>query len=84
MAAPRVPTAADNAGADLRRWLDEWRIRGEALDRERLERLRALDEIEAARIACELLWPMARIGGGDSAEGLVPIKKALRRLADRA
>lgn len=84
MAALQPQVAGDNANADLRRWLDEWRVRAEVLDGERLARLRALDETEAARIACDLLWPMARIGAGDSAEGLIPIKTALRQLADKA
>jgi hypothetical protein len=82
MAVQRDPSR--NTDRDLRRWLDEWRVRGEALDQERLDRLRALDEPEAARIACQLLWPMARTGAGDSADGLLRIKDALRLLATNA
>ena len=66
-----------------RRWLNQWKTAGPALEAERVARLRELDESEAARIAVELLWPMAPPGGGDGGAGLLPMSEALRRLADR-
>jgi hypothetical protein len=63
----------------MRRWLDNWRVTGALLERERIDRLRALTEMEAARIACDL-WKLARAGGGDDAEGLLPLKHAVRKL----
>ena len=77
-------TSSGDADHDLRRWLDEWRLRGQVLETERIARLRALDETESARIARRLLWPMAQLGLGDSAEGLLRMKHALRFLAARA
>lgn len=65
----------------MTRWVDQWKIAGPMLDAERLAGLRRLTETEAARIAVELLWPMAPVGGGDDGAGIVPMKDALRRLA---
>ena len=46
--------------------------------------MRALTELDSARIACDL-WRLARPGGGDDAEGLLPMKVVFRnagRFAD--
>ena len=56
-----------------RRWLNQWKTAGPALEAERVARLRELDESEAARIAVELLWPMTPPGGGDGGAGLLPM-----------
>ena len=71
----------DQARADMKRWLDVWKIAGPMLDDERVAGLRRLTATEAARIVVELLWPMVPVGGGDSGEGLVPMRDALRRMA---
>jgi len=70
----------DDERAQMRQWLDNWRVTGELLERERVERMRALTEAEAARIACDL-WLFARSGGGDDAEGLLPMKRLLSKLS---
>lgn len=63
-----------------RRWLKNWERVGPLLEAERLAALQALTDAEAARIACDL-WRLARPGGGDDAGGLLPIKRALQKLA---
>lgn len=72
----------DKARAQMAEWVDNWKRVGPILEAERVAGLRALSETESARIAVELLWPMAPIGGGDAGEGLVRIQAALRRLAE--
>jgi hypothetical protein len=67
----------DDEHAQMRRWLETWRRAGPILELERIDRMRALTELDAARIACDL-WRLARPGGGDDAEGLLPLKVALR------
>lgn len=67
----------------MKRWLDNWRRTGPILEDIRVQELRQLTETESGRIACEILWPSVTPGGGDDAEGLEPIKNALRRLAQR-
>jgi hypothetical protein len=64
-----------------RRWLDQWKTAGPALEAERIAALRELDESDAARIASEMLWPLSAPGGGDDAAALLPMSAALRRLA---
>ncbi len=63
----------------MRRWLDNWKRVGPILGAERVANLRKMDETESARIAVASLWPMARVGAGDSGEGLKTMKDALRR-----
>jgi hypothetical protein len=78
-----VPTLDAETRAQMKRWLETWRRVGPMLDADRLERLRRLDEAEAARIACDLVWPMGTLEpdrGGDDAAGLVPMKEALRKI----
>jgi hypothetical protein len=55
----------DDTRADMRRWLDNWKLVGPILDAERVANLRNRDETESARIAVASLWPMTRIGAGD-------------------
>ena len=62
-----------------RQWLDNWRRLGPLLEAERTAGMRRLTDADAARIACDL-WRLARPGGGDDAEGLLPMKLALRKL----
>ena len=83
MTPPSVPPFDDEARAGMKRWVDEWRRVGPLLEARRVAELRRLSEEEAARIAVELLWPMARIGEGDAGEGLTAMRDALRRLASR-
>lgn len=66
----------------MRRWLEIWREAGPVLEQERIDRMRALTELDAARIACDL-WLLAGPGGGDDAEGLLPVKVALRNAGRR-
>ena len=75
-------TPLDEAGrAGMKQWLDQWKQAGPILEAERVANLRKLDDPESARIAVELLWPLARVGLGDAGEGLVPMKEALRCLS---
>ncbi len=72
----------EKARAETKQWLEHWKVAGPILDADRVANLRQLGEAAAARIALDL-WSMARIGTGDSGEGLTPMKDALRRLAGR-
>ena len=58
----------DEERAQMRRWLEMWRKTGPVLEEERIHRMQALTELEAARIACDL-WLLARPGGGDVPKG---------------
>ena len=82
---PSAPPVIDPVTrAQLGQWLATWQRMGPILEAERTAELQALTEVEAARIAVELVWPMGTLGdhrGGDDAEGLVAIKDALRALA---
>lgn len=82
-APPEGRRFTDEERALTRRWLEHWKIAGPALEAQRVASLRELDEAEAARIAVELLWPLAEPGGGDAGEGLRPVRDALRLLALR-
>ena len=66
----------------MRQWLENWKVAAPILDADRVARLRQLDEAAAARVAVDL-WSMARVGTGDSGEGLKPMKDALRWLTRR-
>jgi hypothetical protein len=68
------------ARAEMKRWLDNWKRVGPILEAQRVVELRALTEVESARVAVELLWPTAPVGGGDDGEGLALMHAALRRL----
>jgi hypothetical protein len=78
----RLPLDAEGR-AQMKRWLDQWKRSGTVLDAQRLEELRGLDDIEAARIACDIVWPMGTLGdpGGDDAAGIVPMQAVLWKLA---
>jgi hypothetical protein len=62
-----------------RQWLDRWRIAGERLERERWERVQALDddtawdEAQAMFALLEPDWP------GDAGEGLLLQQQVFRR-----
>ena len=64
-------------------WLSHWAFMGPRLEARRASELRQLTDVESARVAVELLWPMVPPGPGDNAEGLRAIHDALRRLAER-
>ncbi len=74
----------DKARAGMKQWVEHWKRVGPLLEAQRVTELRALTEAESARIAVELLWPMAPLGSGDDGGGLMPIQVAQRRLADAA
>ena len=57
---------------------------GPLLEARRVSELRQLTEVESARIAVELLWPMVPPGPGDDGEGLCAIRDVLRRHAEHA
>lgn len=78
---PLVPfTDADRDA--MRRWLDNWRVAGAFIEDERVATLQALTDRQAARAACDL-WSLAEAGRGDDAEGLLTLKRILRRLEPR-
>lgn len=78
-----VPFDAD-ARAQTAEWLESWARMGPILEARRVSELRQLTEIESARIAVELLWPMVPPSPGDDGEGLRALRDALRRLAGRS
>lgn len=80
MADPTLRTMTDEERELTRRWLKNWERVGPLLEAERMAGLRSLTDAEAARIACDL-WRLARPGGGDDARGLLPLKRALQKLA---
>lgn len=70
------------ARAATAEWLRYWARVGPLLAQRRTTELRQLTEEESARIAVDLLWPMAQPGSGDGGKGLEPMRDALRRLAN--
>ena len=72
------------ARARTTEWLRNWARVGPMLEARRVSELRQLTEIESARLAVDVLWPMVRPGPGDNGEGLRAIHDVLRRLAGRA
>ena len=82
MASTSSPPYDEKARADLKQWLEHWKIAGTIMDANRVAYLRKLDDAAAARMALDL-WSMADIGTGDSGEGLEPMTAALRLLASR-
>lgn len=79
-----VPPFDAQARADTAQWLAQWARTGPLLEARRVAELRQLTSAESARIAVELLWPMASPGSGDDGAGLRPMHDVLRRLAERA
>ena len=71
------------ARAETAEWLSNWARLGPILEARRVSELRQLTDVESARIAVELLWPMVAPGPGDNGEGLQALRVVLRRLAER-
>ncbi len=63
----------------MRQWLANWQVAGPLLEQERTERVRALTDADAARMALDL-WEFARPNAGDDGEGLLPMTRALQKL----
>ena len=61
------PFAAE-ARAQTAEWLARRARIGPLLEARRVSELRALSEVESARVAVELLWPMVPPGHGDDGE----------------
>jgi hypothetical protein len=80
MALTTRPPLTDDERAQGRVWLENWRVVGAILEEERAERLRALTDTDAARIAVDL-WRFARPGAGDDGEGLLTMKHLLEKAA---
>jgi len=80
---PTVQPFDAEARAKTAEWLNNWARLGPILEARRVSELRQLTDVESARIAVELLWPMAS-GPGDNGEGLRAIHDVLRRLAERS
>lgn len=72
------------ARAETAEWLKDWARMGPLLEARRVSALRELTEVESARLAVDVIWPMVRPSRGDNGEGLRPIHDVLRRLAERA
>ena len=72
------------ARAETAEWLRSWARTGPLLEAQRVSELRQLTDVESARLAIEVLWPMVSPGRGDDGEGLRALHAVLRRLADRA
>jgi hypothetical protein len=71
----------DHARAQMKQWVDNWKRVGPLLEERRVDELRRLTEVEAARIATEFLWTDQPAGGGDRGAGLVAMREALQKLA---
>lgn len=71
------------ARAQTAEWLRSWTRIGPILEARRVSELRQLTDVESARIAVDLLWPLVPAGRGDDGEGLRTIHDVLRRLAER-
>ena len=72
------------ARAGTAEWLRSCARMGPMLEARRVSELRQLTDVDSARLAVEVLWPMVRPGPGDNGEGLRAIHDVLRRLAGRA
>ena len=72
------------ARARTAEWLRNWARVGPLLEARRVSELRRLTDVESARLAVDVLWPMVRPGPGDNGEGLRALHDVLRRLAGRA
>ncbi|MBA3638090.1 MAG: hypothetical protein M3541_22785 [Acidobacteriota bacterium] len=72
----------DQEREQMRQWLATWQRAGPLLDQERAQRVRALTDTDAARMALDL-WGFAQPGRGDDGEGILPMARALQKLGDR-
>jgi hypothetical protein len=70
-----------NARAQTAEWLRLWARNGPELEALRVSELRQLSEADSARIAVEVVWPMAPVGSGDDGEGLRRMRTALDRMS---
>lgn len=73
------PPLSAEERSQMRQWLDNWRVTGPVLEQERVARIRALSDADAARMALDL-WEFARPEGGDDGEGILPMRRALQKL----
>jgi hypothetical protein len=73
----------ENARAQTAAWLGLWARNGSDLEALRVTELRRLTEETSARIAVELVWPMAPPGSGDDGAGIRTMRVALDRLSRR-
>lgn len=64
------------------RWLESWARNGPLLESHRVAELRQLTDEESARIAVDLVWPMAAPGPGDGGAGLQALRDVLQRLSE--
>ena len=74
----------DQARAQMKLWVENWKRVGPILEAQRTADLRRLDERGAARIAVESLRVDQPITHGDAGEGLVAMAQALRQLSKRS
>jgi hypothetical protein len=65
------------------RWLESWSRMAPLLEARRVAELRQLTDESAARIAVDLVWPLAPTGPGDDGAGLTPMHVVLQRLSRR-
>jgi len=72
----------DREREQMRQWLATWRRAGPLLDQERAQRVGALTDTDAARMALDL-WGFAQPRRGDDGEGLLPMAHALQKLGNR-
>ena len=71
------------ARAETAEWLRGWARTGPILEARRVSELQQLTDVESARLAVEVLWPMVSPGHGDDGEGVRALHDVLRRLAER-
>lgn len=79
MAHSKLRALDDDEREQMRQWLANWQRAGPLLEQERTERIRALSDTDAARMALDL-WHFAQPGRGDDGEGFLPMKRALQKL----
>lgn len=81
MANSKLRVLDEREREQMRRWLENWRLAGPLLEQERTERIRALSDTDAARMALDL-WHFAQPDRGDDGEGLLPMTQAQQKLGN--
>lgn len=82
MTDPKLRVLDEHERGQMRQWLANWQVAGPLLEQERTERVRALTDADAARMALDL-WQFARADSGDNGEGILLVTQTLQKLANR-
>lgn len=80
---PSTVAPSEDARAELRQWVERWKVVGPILDAERWARLQASSDDELRRQSDELLNLWQPGVPGDDGEGIVLQQRVFARLRDR-